>query len=148
MAGIERCDDDLATERKFRRDDKHQYGRKQRGTTRRNVKANLFDRHSEREVQIISQELRSRESSAYSRRFITAKLIAEYMRSAKQSEAVLLQRKKDQEYWAVAPVPAASQPQSVEVMTSAGVKPGKAGKQGTEVPQWKELELILCGAFQ
>lgn len=111
--------------------------------------ASVFERHSEREIQIITQELRSRASAAHSRRSITAVLVAEYILRAKQSETVLLQRKKDQEYWAVAPSSMTAQASPPELAVAPiDVKSIKSRKPGTEVPQWKELELTLYGVFQ
>jgi transposase InsO family protein len=60
--------------------------------------ASLFRHRTEREIQIITGEIRGKNKRAGKRRIITGEQIAKYIMSLESSEKVLLQRKKDAEY--------------------------------------------------
>lgn len=59
--------------------------------------ADLFKGRSDREIRLISTEIRERHAKTHSRRGINAELIAAYIREAAQVEAVLQQRDRDTE---------------------------------------------------
>jgi putative transposase len=59
--------------------------------------AGQFKGRSEREIKLISAEIRERQAKAHKRRNINAELIAAYMDEADQHERVLLQRMRDLE---------------------------------------------------
>jgi putative transposase len=56
-----------------------------------------FRGRSEREIKLISAEIRERQRKTHERRNVNAQIIAAYMEEADQTERVLLQRMRDQE---------------------------------------------------
>ena len=57
----------------------------------------LFKGRSEREIKLISAEIRERQRKTHERRNVNAELIATYMKDADQSERILQQRTRDLE---------------------------------------------------
>lgn len=99
-----------------------------------------FQNHSEREIRIVTQEIRSRLKQSGERRAVNAAAIAAYLRCAAASEEVLAQRKRDQER------------QLVHENTLALAPPTALAASPHDEPaahdSWSNLTLTLFGDFE
>lgn len=113
--------------------------------------AELFAGRSEKEIAIRTQEIRARQSKAHACRTVTAMMIADHIRDAKQSEAVLLQRKRDQEE-RPQPAPSVSaHPSPAAVPATPASRADKRSKRASVVPgapNWNNTEIQHFGQFQ
>lgn len=99
--------------------------------------ASMFQGRSEKAVAIATQELRARAKRTGDRRAINATRIAEYLRSAIETEKTLLQRKRDLENKA-----------AQELTTKPEIPISPAEVREMEAAMWSNLEFKVFGELQ
>lgn len=98
-----------------------------------------FEGHSEREIALITQEIRGKYAATDARRKINAERIARYLRRTDVAESILEQRQRDQEFRKSIGLDDELQSQIKE----RSRKPSK----GKLIPGWSRLKLATYGEF-
>ena len=114
-----------------------------------------FRRRSVREIELLTRELRARYGDSYTRRSITARVIANFMHSVRDVEAILEQRRRDEEFWRSRDADDqadGSAPQAPPSTSKPGIpkKPPVPPQRDPAAAKdkWGNREYISCGALQ
>lgn len=98
-----------------------------------------FEEHSEREIALITQEVRGKYAATGARRKINAEIIARYLRRTDISESILEQRRRDQEF---------RRSIGLDPIHSALKERARGQNESSSlIPGWSRLKLATYGEF-
>ncbi len=105
--------------------------------------ASILQGHSEREIAIISEEIRGKNSRTYTRRQVNAQTVARYLESTNVSQAVLLQQRRDAEFRNALGLDATA-PSTSPALDKNGNAPAEPQ---TTTQDWEKIKGKLFGEF-